>query len=86
MELRTTPEEREIIERAVAATGSDLTAFVVLHAVDAARRVLADRELFNLEAEAAADWDAVNARPARQLPGLRLLMERPPVRQHRLEF
>lgn len=38
MELRTTPEERELIDRAAAATGTDLTAFVVGHAYDAARR------------------------------------------------
>jgi uncharacterized protein (DUF1778 family) len=46
--LRTTAEERELIDRAVIASGTDLTDFVVTHASDAARRVLADRDKFTL--------------------------------------
>jgi uncharacterized protein (DUF1778 family) len=76
MDLRTTQEERELIERAVAATGTDLTEFVVSHAYDAARRVLADRDRFELDAAALDAWEAVNARPARELPGLAKLMQR----------
>jgi uncharacterized protein (DUF1778 family) len=77
LELRTTPDERDLIERAVAVAGTDLTDFVVVNAVDAARRVLADRERFELDADAVVAWDAINARRARDLPGLRRLMERP---------
>ncbi|MEO7428625.1 MAG: DUF1778 domain-containing protein, partial [Acidimicrobiales bacterium] len=77
LELRTTPDERDLIERAVAATGTDLTEFVVINAVDAARRVLADRDRFELDAGAVVAWDAINARRGRDLPGLRRLMERP---------
>jgi len=77
LELRTTPDERELIERAVAATGTDLTEFVVVNAVDAARRVLADRDRFELDEEALAAWEAINARRTRDLPGLRRLMQRP---------
>ncbi len=76
MDLRTTPEERDLIDRAVAATGSDLTDFVVTHALDAARRVLADRDRFGLDPTALQAWDSINARRARDLPGLRQLMER----------
>ena len=76
MDLRTTPEERELIDRAVAATGTDLTDFVVTHAYDAARRVLADRDGFDLDPKALKEWDALNARPAQDLPGLRRLMDR----------
>lgn len=76
LELRTTPDERDLIERAVAVTGTDLTEFVVVNAVDAARRVLADRDRFELGDDAVAAWDAINARRARDLPGLRRLMER----------
>jgi hypothetical protein len=39
--------------------------------------VVADRDQFDLDAEALAAWEAINARPARDLPGLRRLMERP---------
>jgi uncharacterized protein (DUF1778 family) len=77
MELRTTPDERDLIDRAVAATGTDLTEFVVDNVVAAARRVLADRDQFTMDADAAAAWDAINRRPARDLPGLRRLMQRP---------
>jgi len=52
MELRTTPEERDLIDRAVATTGADLTDFVVTQALDAARRVLADRRPLRARSEA----------------------------------
>ena len=77
MDLRTTSEERQLIDRAVAATGTDLTDFVVSHAYDAALRVLADRDRFELDAAALEAWDSVNARPARELRGLSKLMKRP---------
>ncbi|MBI4728639.1 MAG: DUF1778 domain-containing protein [Acidobacteria bacterium] len=77
MDLRTTPEERELIDRAVRATGSDLTDFVVSSTVMAARRALADRDRFELDARALAAWEKINARRARNLPGLRRLMLRP---------
>lgn len=77
LELRTTPEEREIIDRAAAVSDTGLTEFVVSSAVDAAQRVLADRDRFELDAMAAEAWAAMNARPARDLPGLRRLMARP---------
>lgn len=77
MDLRTTPEERDLIDRAVETTGSDLTEFVVSHSVVAAQRVLADRDRFELDSDSLAAWEAINARPARDLPGLRRLMQRP---------
>lgn len=77
LELRTTPDERELIERAVAVGGTDLTEFVVGNAVEAARRVLDDRERFELDERARAERDSVNARRARDLPGWRALMKRP---------
>ena len=77
LELRATPEESDLIDRAAAVAGTDRTTFVVTNAVEAARRVLADRTLFELDAEAVAEWEAINRRKARDLPGLRRLMERP---------
>lgn len=76
MDLRTTPEERELIDRAAAATGTDVPAFVVGHAYDAARQVLADRDRFDLDPSALQQWEAINDRPARELAGLRRLMAR----------
>ena len=54
LDLRITQSERELIERAIATTGSGLTEFVVGSAVEAAQRVLADRDRFELTAHAAA--------------------------------
>ena len=77
LELRTTPDERELIDRAAALTETDLTEFVVANVVEAARRALADRDRFELDGDALAAWEAINARRARELPGLAALMRRP---------
>lgn len=77
LEVRTTPDERELIERAVQARGGDLTEFVVGTAVEEARRVLADRDAFVLDEDQHAAWEALNSRPARELTSVRALLERP---------
>lgn len=77
MELRTTDEERALIDRAVEVSGTDLTEFVVTHASDAARRVLADRQSFELDSSSLEAWEELNSRPARELPGLAALFRRP---------
>jgi uncharacterized protein (DUF1778 family) len=77
LEVRTSRDERDLIDRAVAEQGTDLTEFVISNLTVAARRVLADRTEFVLDAKSAEQWEAVNRRRARDLPGLRRLMERP---------
>ena len=77
IEVRATLEDRALIDRAVAAAGTSVTAFVLNSVTTAARQVLADRTEFVLSPEAAEAWKAINARPARDLPGLRELMQRP---------
>ena len=77
LEVRTTPEERALIDRAVAVTDSDLTDFVVTNLRIAAQRVLADRSEFVLDDEQRHAWEQINRRPARTLSGLRDLMARP---------
>lgn len=77
LEVRTTPEDRALIDRAVAASGTDLTQFVLSNLTVAAHRVLADRTEFTLGSEALEAWEKINARPARSLAGLRDLMARP---------
>lgn len=77
LEFRTTPEDRALITMAVEANGTDLTEFAVTSLLEASRRVLADRTEFVLDESAVAAWEAVNSRPARDLPGLRDLMARP---------
>jgi uncharacterized protein (DUF1778 family) len=77
LEVRTTQEERDLINRAVKEAGTDLTSFVVANLVDASRHVLADRDHFVLSVEAALQWNKMNELPARELDGLRRLMNRP---------
>jgi len=79
LEIRTTSADRELIARAAAASGTDITGFVSEHLAVAARRVLADRTGFVLDAEQAAAWDALMDRPARDVPSLRAFLERPSI-------
>ncbi len=76
IEVRTTPEHRALIDRAVTAAGTDLTSFVLSNLTVAAHRVLADRTEFVLDEEARDAWEAVNDRPPRELPGLSAVLER----------
>lgn len=77
IEFRTTADVRRLVDRAVKATGGNLTDFAEASLTAAAQRVLADRDRFIMSAEALAEWEAINDRPARDLPGLRELMQRP---------
>jgi uncharacterized protein (DUF1778 family) len=77
LEVRTTPEDRALIDRAVEASDTDLTEFVVANLRVAAQRVLADRSAFGLDADHRRAWETINRRPARTLAGLRQLMARP---------
>lgn len=77
IEFRTTRATRAVIERAVEAAQTNLTEFAETNLMLAAQRVLADRDRFALPADAAEEWESINARPARELAGLRRLMERP---------
>ena len=51
LEVRTTPEDRALIDSAVAACETDLTEFVIANLTEAARRVLADRSEFVLDSD-----------------------------------
>lgn len=49
LEVRTTPEDRALIDSAVEACDTDLTEFVIANLTVVARRVLADRSEFVLD-------------------------------------
>jgi uncharacterized protein (DUF1778 family) len=66
-----------LIDHAVKASGSTLTDFAEASLTAAAQRILADRDRFALSAKALAQWETINAGPARDLPGVRRLMDRP---------
>lgn len=77
IELRATEEDRELLDRAASTLGTDRSAFLLAQGRLAALRVLADRERFLLHDEAQQEWERINSRPARSLPGLMRLLERP---------
>ena len=61
IELRATEDDRDLLDRAAAALGTDRSSFLL-----AQGRLAAQRE-----------WELINSRPARSLPGLARLLERP---------
>ena len=77
IELRTTEDERDLLNRAATALGTDRSSFLLTQGRLAAQRVLADREQFVLDADGQQEWERINNRPARSLPGLAHLLERP---------
>ena len=77
IEVRVTPQDRKLINDAVAACGTGLTEFVVSSLRTAAHEALADRTVFVLDADAQQEWEDLNSRPARDLAGLGRLMSRP---------
>jgi uncharacterized protein (DUF1778 family) len=71
LQLRVTPQQREVIESAAESQHETITDYVVRHAVSAAKEDLADRRYFAI---GDAAWVEFNA-----------LLERPPVHKPRLE-
>ncbi len=79
LEIRLEAEHRELLDEAAAASAMSVSSFVLAHATDAARAVLADRTSFVLPEER---WDAfveLLDRDAKPMPGLAALLARPSV-------
>lgn len=77
IEMRATHDERDLIARAVESQGTDFTSFVLGYALEAARRVLADRDAFVLNETAQVEWERINSEPSQPVEGLRELLMRP---------
>ena len=77
IELRATEDDRDLLDRAATALGTDRSSFLLAQGRLAAQRVLADRQHFLLDEGAQQEWERINSRPARSLPGLSRLLERP---------
>ncbi len=77
IELRATEDDRALLDRAATALGTDRSSFLLTQGRLAAQRVLADRQHFQLDADAQQEWERINRRAARSLPGLTRLLERP---------
>lgn len=79
LELRLEPADRRLLDHAAGASSMSTSAFVLMHATEAAREVLADRTTFVLPGER---WDAfveLLEREERPMPGLAAFMARPGV-------
>ena len=77
IELRATEDDRDLLDRAATALGTDRSSFLLAQGRLVAQRVLAHRDLFMLDVDAQQEWERINSRPARSLPGLERLLERP---------
>jgi uncharacterized protein (DUF1778 family) len=81
LELRLEPTQRQLLAEAAAAQSTSVSAFVLTHATDAAREVLADRTNFVLPEDR---WDAfvdLLERGERPQPELAAFLARPSVFQ-----
>ena len=79
LELRLEPANRRLLDEAAAASSMSTSAFVLTHATEAAREVLADRTGFVLPDDR---WDAfvqLLEREEQPMPGLAAFLSRPSV-------
>lgn len=77
LEVRVSPRQSSLIKQAAKATGKTVTSFVLDAAYDEAQRALADRRLFRLGTNAWERFAKALDRPAKELPRLRKLMDKP---------
>jgi uncharacterized protein (DUF1778 family) len=79
LELRIDAADRRLLDEAAAATSMSTSAFVLSHATEAAREVLADRTTFMLPDDR---WDAfveMLDQPAQSFPDLAAFLARPSI-------
>lgn len=79
LELRITPEQKNLLEEAAAAGARSVTDFVLESASAAAHDVLADRSRFVLSPEKWSELSAAMDRPARIMPDLATFLAEPSV-------
>jgi uncharacterized protein (DUF1778 family) len=66
LELRLTPEDRQLFEAAAEAAGQSLSEFIALSGREHAERVLADRTVFSLDSDAWETFMRELDRPPRE--------------------
>lgn len=77
LEVRVTPTERALIDRAVGELGIDRSTFIVDTVITQAQHVMAERQHVVLPNASQTWWDDLMARPVTAMPGLRELFDRP---------
>lgn len=79
LELRLEPANRRLLDEAAAASAMSTSAFVLTHATEAAREVLADRTAFVLPEDRWDSFVQLLQRDERPMPGLAAFLARPSV-------
>lgn len=79
LELRIDPVDRRLLAEAAAAVSMSVSAFVLTHAAEAAREVLADRTAFVLPDDRWDTFAKLLGRDARPMPSLAAFLARPSV-------
>ena len=74
--LRTSPEAKALIERAAALVGTTVSAFMLQHAYEAARQVVADNDTLIVSQQAFEAFVAACEQPSEPNEALRTLMAR----------
>ncbi|GIH80320.1 DUF1778 domain-containing protein [Planobispora longispora] len=77
--LRVDAKTKRLLEAASEEAGMSVSAFILDTATLAARHTLADRTVFRLNAEQWAAFDTMVNEPARDVPGLRELLNTPTI-------
>jgi len=77
LQLRVSPQQRMVIQRAAEASHETVTDYVVRHAVSAAKNDLADRRYFALDEAAWTEFQSLLDRPASHKPELDRLFAQP---------
>ena len=79
LEIRLRADQRRLLDDAASASAMSVSAFVLTHATDAARAVLADRAAFELPAERWDEFVDLLEREPVSMPGLSDLLAGPSV-------
>ena len=77
MELKTTSDAKELLNRAATLDGMDLTSFVLGPAIEKARRVIADHALIMLSKNGQATLAQLLANPPKPTEAMNALMNLP---------
>ncbi len=83
IELRTTREQKLIIEQAAQAEGVNVTAFIFSRVFPEAQRILGDRSLFVLNQSSWKELQTILDSPAKPSAELKELMQTPSVLEQR---
>lgn len=77
MELKTTHDAKELLNRAAALDGMDLTSFVLGSAIERARQVLSDHAIIALSKSGQATLAGLLAKPPKPTEAMKQLMSLP---------